>query len=234
MKIPTSLSVDEAVSLGREKIQAAIRTTARGCWEWQGSLGPHGYGQTSWYGKPWRVHRLVYRLWNGEFPQNLDVCHACDNKRCCNPGHLWLGGQQANSLDIVYKGNHYKAARAHCPRGHAYAEHGVIHSTKKTWRICKICARGRWRVRAGWPEDLAYSLPLQKNGHNPNGIGKKWDSLKSPTGREKKKFCKRGHPLFGENLYLTPDKRRQCRICHAMHVVASAKRTTPSASEVQK
>lgn len=25
--------------------------------------------------------------------------------------------------------------------------------------------------------------------------------------------CKRGHPLSGDNLYITPDGRRQCKIC---------------------
>jgi hypothetical protein len=26
--------------------------------------------------------------------------------------------------------------------------------------------------------------------------------------------CIRNHPLFGSNLYITPDKRRQCKICN--------------------
>lgn len=30
-----------------------------------------------------------------------------------------------------------------------------------------------------------------------------------------KSLCWRGHPLDGDNLYLTPDGRRQCRICGA-------------------
>ena len=32
----------------------------------------------------------------------------------------------------------------------------------------------------------------------------------------RKIFCIRGHPLFGANLYVTPDGRRQCRICRGM------------------
>lgn len=31
----------------------------------------------------------------------------------------------------------------------------------------------------------------------------------------KKKSCKRGHELAGKNLYLTPDGRRNCKICRS-------------------
>jgi hypothetical protein len=32
----------------------------------------------------------------------------------------------------------------------------------------------------------------------------------------KQTHCLRGHPLSGENLYMTPDGRRQCRACRNM------------------
>lgn len=31
--------------------------------------------------------------------------------------------------------------------------------------------------------------------------------------------CKRGHPLSGTNLYITPDKRRNCRICRKLNAI---------------
>lgn len=34
-----------------------------------------------------------------------------------------------------------------------------------------------------------------------------------------KTFCKRGHPLFGENVYRHPSGRRVCRKCRALHKV---------------
>lgn len=34
------------------------------------------------------------------------------------------------------------------------------------------------------------------------------------------KFCKRGHPLFGANLYRHPSGRRVCRECHKAHKAA--------------
>lgn len=37
-----------------------------------------------------------------------------------------------------------------------------------------------------------------------------------PAANAAKTHCKRGHPLTGENLYLSPDGSRQCRACHRL------------------
>ncbi len=40
-----------------------------------------------------------------------------------------------------------------------------------------------------------------------------------------KRWCKRGHPLFGNNLYRNPNGRRVCRTCRRIHKATySAKR----------
>lgn len=49
------------------------------------------------------AHRLAYFLKNGKFDKSLRVCHMCDNKRCINPDHLFLGTSQDNSSDMVNK-----------------------------------------------------------------------------------------------------------------------------------
>lgn len=218
--IHQSLPIAEAERLGRDRILGRIIQTRSGCWEWQGFRHHSGYGAVNWRGKPWRVHRLAYRLWKGEIPAGLDVCHACDNKPCCNPDHLWAGDQRANSLDVVLKGQHTLAKRTHCRYGHSYAEHGARYANKKTWRECKACGRARARIRAGWPIELAYSLPVTPHGFQPA----KGKFPRRYGKRVRKENCLRGHPLSGENLYMTPTGSRRCRACHRVQVMESAKR----------
>ena len=71
------------------------------CWEWQASVGSHGYGKFT-QGRQWEMtsHRLAYTLEHGEIPRGQVVRHKCDNKRCCNPAHLELGSQGDNIRDM--------------------------------------------------------------------------------------------------------------------------------------
>lgn len=79
------------------------------CWEWMGALNrPGGYGRINVNadGKtlPIRAHRLSYMIHYGSIPDGLCVLHKCDNPRCCNPNHLFLGSHSNNSNDKVIKG----------------------------------------------------------------------------------------------------------------------------------
>jgi hypothetical protein len=73
------------------------------CWEWQANTGK-GYGMF-WFGKQAIVaHRVSWMLLRGPIPENMNVLHKCDNRRCVNPNHLFLGTQSDNFLDMWYKG----------------------------------------------------------------------------------------------------------------------------------
>ncbi len=74
-----------------------------GCWEWTGSLDTHGYGQLAVHRVAQRVHRLVWAVTHGD-PGKLHVLHTCDNRKCCNPDHLFLGTNADNVRDRVEKG----------------------------------------------------------------------------------------------------------------------------------
>lgn len=75
-----------------------------GCWNWTGLITRYGYGQTRITGTAEHIHRLSYKLVHGEInPPSLVVCHKCDNRRCFNPDHLFLGTRDDNQKDMKAK-----------------------------------------------------------------------------------------------------------------------------------
>jgi hypothetical protein len=74
------------------------------CWNWIASIDSPGYGSFKINGKKVNSHRMAYFLTFGEIPEELCVCHKCDNKLCCNPHHLWLGTRHENNTDMKSKG----------------------------------------------------------------------------------------------------------------------------------
>jgi hypothetical protein len=73
------------------------------CLEWEGSVDGCNYGTLSFYGELFKTHRLSYMFHFGEIPKGFYICHHCDNPRCCNPEHLFLGTSKDNSDDKYKK-----------------------------------------------------------------------------------------------------------------------------------
>jgi len=87
------------------------------CWLWRGGLTSPG-----WHGKYNLVYadgervsmtasRVAWLLTNGSVPQDLCVCHRCDNPRCVNPRHLCLMTREENTRDRDLKGRQARGSR---------------------------------------------------------------------------------------------------------------------------
>lgn len=79
------------------------------CWQWLAGTSGGKYGKLRIGDKHYSTHRLSFMIHNPL--QNIDeklICHKCDNVRCVNPEHLFVGDSIANVRDCISKNRRAK------------------------------------------------------------------------------------------------------------------------------
>ena len=117
-----------------------------GCWNWIASMTTSGYGQLRDRntGMPTSAHRISYMQNVGGIPYGMFVLHKCNNKRCVNPDHLYVGTKSQNAYDCVRDGGHFQAKKTYCKRGHDLS---IALIRKDGGRECRQCHAMRQRER---------------------------------------------------------------------------------------
>lgn len=94
----------------QQKLEASRSVTDTSCWESTYTASKNGYAHMTIEGKAIDLHRLAYELYIGPIPEKIRVLHTCDNTRCHNPAHLFLGTAKDNTQDMLKKGRHVIAS----------------------------------------------------------------------------------------------------------------------------
>lgn len=126
------------------------------CWNWNGDIKNSGYGRVKFSirgkQKAFSAHRIAFLISNGTLPEDLNICHTCDNRLCTNPKHLFSATQKENMQDASKKGRCGKLTKEIVEEIRSvYASRKITQAElSKKFGVCRseisqIISRVRWR-----------------------------------------------------------------------------------------
>ena len=101
--ITDALSESEKLKVAGRLFPRGVRSTT-GCLEWTGASECNGYGRIKINGVLESTHRVAWALKIGPINVGLWVLHKCDNPKCFDVSHLFLGDRSANQRDMLKRG----------------------------------------------------------------------------------------------------------------------------------
>lgn len=87
-----------------KRVENTAFLTDEDCWNWIGCTNNRRYGSIGLAGKVIGAHCYSYLIYKGSIEEGQHVLHKCDNRRCVNPSHLFLGSNYDNIQDKINKG----------------------------------------------------------------------------------------------------------------------------------
>lgn len=109
------------------------------CWEYLGKTRK-GYGRISINNRDVFVHRAAYYFTRRQLDSDVLICHACDNRKCVNPIHLFSGSALDNNLDCISKKRRASQIRTECNHGHEFTPE-TTYIDYKGHRRCLVCIK---------------------------------------------------------------------------------------------
>lgn len=142
--------------------QKVVKGCPDQCWPWIGATNRgsrNEYGSILRNGKMIGAHRASWEINHGTIAPGMCVLHRCDNPRCVNPAHLFLGTHAENMIDKASKGraprvrgaNHQSAKLT---QGEVYAiraAHGTQMEIAKRFHISQSHVQ-RIRTNQSWSD----------------------------------------------------------------------------------
>lgn len=140
-----------------------------GCWEWTGATVKNGYALIQTIMGPEYAHRFSYKYFKGPIKEKHHVCHSCDNRRCVNPLHLFVGTHSDNMRDASNK----KRMWGQKPESIELARLAMAKAYKNRWKNKSIRLKDELKnIKAMIESGVRQKDIATKYNHDPSSISK--------------------------------------------------------------